>query len=532
MNRTSRIGLFLLITLAIVVYFILRTSDVERLLGWSQVMRTVEVALEDASGLRRGTAVEIAGVKVGEIRAIELEDDRAIARLTVPADMVFKQGAEAVIRSKGVLGERYVALNPGRGAALAEQDRLTAGVPPDLGDITGTIKELADNLVVISENLKQSMVTDAGDNRVSRITANIERLSDILVAMVEENRGNMQITSGQVAELTQALNRDVPALLAELTEFSRTMRGMATGNRESIDLTVDNLASLSENVERATASLTSIASKVDEGQGTIGKLINESETSDKLNTLLDTANESMAEVQGFLNRADELELDLHLRSDYLSEFKSAKYHIGIKISPNENKYYILEGVSIPDELLIEEISQETETTFDPDGNVVSTTVHTRIREPDDFLFTGLLAYKVGPLFLRGGLIEGEGGGGVEYVADSGRLRFTLDGYDFNREGFGDVDFEPHGRFDVSYNFNKSIHVRMGWDDFLQSDRKFGHRGRRHPLDRRRHQAVADQHRPAFSKHFSASSAVKKPPLAARTFPRVQSHPPTRFGSFP
>jgi len=410
MNRESQIGVFVLLGLAVMAYFVYRTSDVKDWLsGDGRNHREVGLVLDDASGMRQGTSVEIAGVKVGEIERIELEGNRAVAILKMPGDMEFKDGTRAEIRSKGVLGERYIALHLGDGDTLADQNRLEGSAPPDLGAITSSINELAQNLVEITESLKASTFDESGGNRVAEIAENMERMSEVLVAMLEENRANMATSSNQIAQLTTSLNRDVPLLVAELTEFSRSLRAIAENNRGNIDETVTSVSQLAKNFEDASASLTSIAAKVDDGTGTIGKLINDPQTVEKVNSVLDNVNDSVAEVKNLLGRANDIELDLMARSEWFSEFETTKNYFGIRIQPSEDKYYLIEGVSIGDELNIEEVSTVTETTFDADGNLLTTTVRSSIKDPDDFVINGQLAYRLGPIFLRGGLIESEGG---------------------------------------------------------------------------------------------------------------------------
>lgn len=466
MSRESKIGAFVLIALAVMAYFVYRTSDVKKWLsGEAGNEREVGVLLDDASGMREGTSVEIAGVKVGEVLRIELEGDKAVAMIRIPQDMLFKDGAMAEVRSKGVLGERYIALNLGIGNNLDTQDRLVGSAPPDLGEITATINDLAQNLVDITESLKASTLDEDGGNRVSQIAANMEKMTEVLVAILEENRRNMATSTSQVAALTTSLNRDVPLLVAELTEFSKALRAMAEGNRSDVDQTVDHVTALAKNFEDASASLTSIAAKVDNGTGTLGKLVNDSNTVEKVNEVLDNVNASVSEVKNLIGKATGLELDLIARSEWFTEYETTKNYFGMKIQPNADKFYLLEGVSLGDDLTVEKLNTITENTFDADGNLLTTTVRTTLEDPDDFLFNGQLAYRLGPLFVRGGIIESEGGGGIDYFAQEGRLKFSVEAFDFSRKDLG-----PHSRLDFRYNLGDNIYINAGWDDILESSR--------------------------------------------------------------
>ena len=309
------------------------------------------------------------------------------------------------------------------------------------------------------------MTTDRGDNRIAEIAANIEKLTAALVAMVDDNRGNVDRTTSDIASLAANLNRDIPTLVTELSGLVTELRGMAGGNRQKIDQTIDNMAALSDNIKHASLSLNDIAAKINEGQGTIGKLVNESETSDKFNTLLDTANESLGEVKKFLKKADDLELDFSFHGDYLAEHDATKGYFGMRLTPNPDKYYLLEGVFAEDDLLLPEFDETVEETFDADGNLLTRTLITREKSQKDILFTAQLAYRFGPVFLRGGLIESEAGGGIDYFAREDKINLSFETYDFSRNGLS-----PHAKVDLRYRIASGLYVKVGYDDFLESDR--------------------------------------------------------------
>ncbi len=466
MSRESRIGVFVLVALAVMGYFVYRTSEIRAWLsGESKRSREVAIVLDDASGIRPGTSVEIAGVKIGEVDRIELDGDSALAMIRIPDDMQFREGAAASLRSKGVLGDRYLALNLGKGEPIATQDRLKGSSPPDLGQITASVNDLAKNMVEITNSLKASTLNEQGGNRFADIAANMERMTALLVEMLKENRANMRTSSSEIASLTTSLNQDVPVLVEQLTAFSKALRAMADANRSNLDEITTRMAALSRNFEETSVSFNAIAAKVNQGQGTIGKLINEPDTANKVNEVLDNVNASLVEVKSLLGKVNTIDLDLSARSEYLSEWETTKTYVGLRIQPNPDKYYMIEGVSLGDELLIPETKEVTETTYDPEGNVISTTVRTTVEEPKDFVFNGQLAYRVGPVFLRGGVLESEGGGGIDWYNKDGRMKLSLEAFDFSRK-----DLNPHGRFDFRYRVGDHINLNLGWDDLLETGR--------------------------------------------------------------
>ena len=75
----------------------------------------VEAQFNSASGLKPGTAVEIAGVEVGRIRGITLIEDRAKVILAVNSTVKLYTDTIASIKSRGIIGEKFLSLSPGGG---------------------------------------------------------------------------------------------------------------------------------------------------------------------------------------------------------------------------------------------------------------------------------------------------------------------------------------------------------------------------------------------------------------------------------
>jgi len=75
---------------------------------------TVYAAFERAGGIKSGSVVEIAGVEVGRVKSIRLNEDyQALVGLIIRRDVELQEDAIASIRTKGLIGERYIRITPG-----------------------------------------------------------------------------------------------------------------------------------------------------------------------------------------------------------------------------------------------------------------------------------------------------------------------------------------------------------------------------------------------------------------------------------
>lgn len=137
-SQETLVGLFVIIGLVCVGYMAVRLGDVS-FLGenhYSLFSRFTSV-----SGLRVGNPVEMLGIQVGRVEAIALdqEDQQAVVELKLEKGTSIYDDAIASIKTAGLIGDKYVCLDPGGGGELLiEGDSITeTEAPLDLGDLIG-----------------------------------------------------------------------------------------------------------------------------------------------------------------------------------------------------------------------------------------------------------------------------------------------------------------------------------------------------------------------------------------------------------
>ncbi|MBF0447460.1 MAG: outer membrane lipid asymmetry maintenance protein MlaD [Magnetococcales bacterium] len=84
------------------------------------------------SGLKSGAPVEIAGVEVGRVSEIFLDkqDFEAKVQMKIRPDVPIQQDAIASIRTKGLIGERYIAISPGSSDTILKADESIVETEP------------------------------------------------------------------------------------------------------------------------------------------------------------------------------------------------------------------------------------------------------------------------------------------------------------------------------------------------------------------------------------------------------------------
>lgn len=104
------VGFFVLVGILALGYISIKLGKLEVIGGGGY---TVYAEFEKAGGIKSGSIVEIAGVEVGKVKGIRLNDYQALVELTIYKDVKIQEDAIASIKTKGLIGEKYVQIAPG-----------------------------------------------------------------------------------------------------------------------------------------------------------------------------------------------------------------------------------------------------------------------------------------------------------------------------------------------------------------------------------------------------------------------------------
>ena len=104
------VGIFMVVGIACFTYLSIKLGKIE-FLGDTGYKLCADFT--DVGGLKNGAAVEIAGVEVGRVKNISLTDYQARVEIQVYPGVKIQDDAIAAIKTKGLLGEKYIQISPG-----------------------------------------------------------------------------------------------------------------------------------------------------------------------------------------------------------------------------------------------------------------------------------------------------------------------------------------------------------------------------------------------------------------------------------
>lgn len=269
------------IIVAIVVAFIgFRAMRDMPLFRQSQLVYTY---FERVDGLTAGNYIYINGVKVGSVSQINLiTDDSVRVALSFNLGINLPKGSIAYLESSGLFNEKAVVIERGDSSENIEygeviQGMYRSGMMETLKEegekISGDVSQSFEELNTLLEQLNNT-VTDENKARISGI------LSDL------------QNTTGEIDLLMQHKRKELESSIDHANRFFANLDTVSTSNKENIDSVLVTMNSslkrierLSEELEQTGNKMNEVLTKINDGEGSLGKLVNDPSLYNNLDSL-------------------------------------------------------------------------------------------------------------------------------------------------------------------------------------------------------------------------------------------------------
>jgi phospholipid/cholesterol/gamma-HCH transport system substrate-binding protein len=281
-----RIGIFMIIALAVLGTAIMLLGEKERLFTSKG---RLSVIMTDVAGLKVGAPVWLAGIEVGVVKEVRFDqpekNNDVEVLLEVERNSLKKIGRDSVItvRTRGLVGEKYVDITPSRSVALSPETRLH-------GTSTAGVDDVMVKAGAVFDHLDQTMERmNRGEGSLGRFTHdpklydNLARLtSELAQVMASINRGEGSagkfIKNPAAHDQLMTVLKEAETTLKEIRSGNGTM-GQLIQNRELYDQSLTTL----QRAERSLTSLEELTGRLNRGEGSAGKLVTDQELYNRLN---------------------------------------------------------------------------------------------------------------------------------------------------------------------------------------------------------------------------------------------------------
>ncbi|HET7712823.1 MAG TPA: MlaD family protein, partial [Thermoanaerobaculia bacterium] len=465
MTSAAKLGVFMIVVLAIVAFFILKIEDLN--FGRDKY-RELTAYFDNAAGLEDGSTVRIAGVRKGRVMDVTAEPSgRAKVVMEIEDDVPLHTDASARVASMGLLGEKYIEIDPGSPNLPVDNREvvvLRGTEPASFDDVTNQVAAIAADVKAITGSLRTVMAGQKGEQRLEDIVENVHTITGQVRDLIAANRSNVDATMANARALSAHLRTEIPRLAASIDRVANAVGGTVTENREDVRHIVDNLRGLSRDLRTTADNLNDITGRVRSGEGSVGKLFYSDEAHDKLTSALTSVESGVTELKNTLGRATRIGLDVGMKADYYAGLNrdddgddvpadgfsgNARGEVMVRLTPNpeRNRFYNIQLADDPQGKRRDKITEETVT--DPATGRSTTTITRTTRFDRDFLLSAQAGWQLNEFGVRLGIFDNTGGAGVDYNWND-RLRVTGEAFDFGKKR----DDNPHVRLFTEYILRK------------------------------------------------------------------------------
>ncbi|MDP2876834.1 MAG: MlaD family protein [Holophaga sp.] len=460
MKLESKVGAFFIGSIVILGALILRTEKLE-LFGRSDE-RSFRTEFAQVAGLNVQGHIRIAGVKVGTVKEIGIEKGRAVVSFTVEKKYALTKGATASLSSIGILGEKYIELDPGQPTqeTLPEGSAIPSKTGMSLDNLMETLGAIGTDVKGITYALNQSIGGENGRQKIDEIVDNIRQLTGEFRSMAQENHAAINNTMANVESITGELKDRLPRIAKQFEDLGKGLNDMVDQSKPEMKGLLTDVRKLAQGFQSTSENIRSITDKLNKGEGTIGKLLTDESTIQKVNAAVDNVNEML----GGLKNMD-LRLDLNAAS--WASRNDSMIGLGIEFAPRKDYWYSLAVNSSPDGKVSD--STRTVTRIDPITGLPTSTIEKvrTINAEQVMTLSAEFMKRIGDYFVvHAGIIDGKGGAGAELRFMDDRLRFGGLAYDFGKR---DDKPNPRYRLTSSYQFWKGLYLKAGMQDLANKE---------------------------------------------------------------
>jgi ABC-type transporter Mla subunit MlaD len=243
----------------------------------------ISATFDRGDGISRGSLVNVSGVKVGSVSSVRLTSDNRV-RITMSLDGEFPipEGTVAQLTSLGIVEGKSIVLDLGDSDSYLEYGDEIEGVYVEsvtevlgsrseeiAGDVSESLSELNTFLRQLNNTFDDSTRVSL-DETIFNASQAAERLSDILAERQQDISQSIESGSQILARMDTLAAENSPRIDSIMV---------------TLEENIAELEVLRTELEGATANLNQILDKINRGEGTIGKLVNDPAVYDNVEEL-------------------------------------------------------------------------------------------------------------------------------------------------------------------------------------------------------------------------------------------------------
>jgi phospholipid/cholesterol/gamma-HCH transport system substrate-binding protein len=338
-RQEIKIGLFLTVGLVILAVFIFVVGDISTM--FEQKGYSLFTHFDTVAGLEKKTVVRMAGVKVGTVKAISLKGSKAEVAMDIYPQVEISRDSKATLASLGLLGEKYVEITPGVEDEIVQPGGTIGSLPPVSFDQLGIIlSTVGDDIKRTSKAMRELLGEGEARVNIKEILQNLSSASAELKEFFGENRPYVTQSLDKAAQAIDTFDQNVQSISQNLDELILLLKDTVEENRGSLKGNLEGIKELISKTEETFKALNESLEKINKGEGTLGKLIDDP-------SLYERTEKALNKAQDIVAPFSSMRLDMGLKAEYFAKSELFRGTLSVGFWPVADKFLLAQVVQDP-----------------------------------------------------------------------------------------------------------------------------------------------------------------------------------------
>jgi len=236
------------------------------------------------AGLKQGQPVLLVGVNVGYVDEVDLhQDGTLVTTLRIQNDYNVPVTSKAAVIPNGIFGDQAVALTPSKPdpRSFKHGDTVPIGPStPGIAELTSKADSITRSVNKMTSALEHEMVAGGGIRDLRNTISATNKMVNEFAAVASEQSRQLTATMTSLRRATSAI--DPAKVDSTITNFRAAS---------------SNLAAMSTDLKQTTGKLDAIIAKVDSGNGSAAKLLNDPGVYNDVRQLLQRMDSLVADIK-------------------------------------------------------------------------------------------------------------------------------------------------------------------------------------------------------------------------------------------
>ncbi|MBL0170167.1 MAG: MCE family protein [Gemmatimonadaceae bacterium] len=236
------------------------------------------------AGLKQGQPVLLAGVQIGFVDRVELDPNGTIVvAIKVQQQYRVPKGSTATVQANGIFGDQLIAVKPvlGEKAFMPQGDTIPTGKgSPGPAELLTKGDSIAADVSALTGRARAEFVDGGG---LKDVRTTIAQLTKLVAQM-----------SNVMAEQSKQLTKTQDALRSTIASIDSAKVDSTLTNVRAMSASLEQL---SRELKQTNAQVQSVVTKVNTGNGTVGKLMNDDAVYRRLDSMLLRVDSLMADIK-------------------------------------------------------------------------------------------------------------------------------------------------------------------------------------------------------------------------------------------